>query len=346
MFYVELSGTPYEIGYQLGEATKLAIASALDLVTTKFRHWDDARLSEAWRRHMAYTERLMPDLAEEIRGVADGSGVPFKWVYLANFYASLRAANEGCSNVIFTETPDGPLLGKANDLPATEGKRAGLCLVRPNGGMALLATSWPGTVWFAQGINEAGLALGGSSCSATIPPPDACLNVHVQGRYVLSRCETVDQAIALMREITASHRGANWALVDKTGAAAIVEKAGDRMGVRRPDGKRLWCTNHALTPELSPYGMAQGEILKESHDRFDAIDRLTAQSALTLDMMRRTLAYTGQPGALCRYRDDDPVNYETEWACIFRPASGTVEACFSHADRDPWHTFSIANGAS
>ena len=84
----------------------------------------------------------------------------------------------------------------------------------------------------------------------------------------------------------------------------------------------------------------------KSHDRFDAIDRLTAQSALTLDMMRRTLAYTGQPGALCRYRDDDPVNYETEWACIFRPASGTVEACFSHADRDPWHTFSIANGAS
>ena len=46
-----------------------------------------------------------------------------------NFYASLRAAHEGCSNIIFTETPDGPLLGKNNDLPVGEEKHAGACLV-------------------------------------------------------------------------------------------------------------------------------------------------------------------------------------------------------------------------
>ena len=62
--------------------------------------------------------------------------------------------------------------------------------------------------------------------------------------------------------------------------------------------------------------------------------------------MRRVLACTEQPGAVCRYRDTDPVNYETEWAFILRPAIGTVEMCFSHADRDPWRTFTIARGAS
>ena len=344
MFFVEIAGTPYEMGYQLGSATKLAIASTLDLVTKSFRHWDDARFKSARERHMAYTEKRMPDLVEEIRGLADGSGFPFKWLYLASFYASLRAANGGCSNIIFTETPDGPLLGKANDLPVSEGKHAGVCLVRPKDGMTWLALSWPGTVWFGQGINEAGLALGGSSCSAGIPPPDECFNPHLLGRYVLSRCETVDQAIGLLRETTAPQWGANWALLDKTGAAAVVEKAGDLMGIRRPDGKRLWCTNHALTRELRPHGKAAGEVLKETHERFDAIDRLTCRAAPSLELMRETLAYNGRPGALCRYGDDDPLKNETEWACILQPAKARAEVCFSHADRDPWHSFSIARG--
>ena len=344
MFFVEISGTPYEMGYQLGSATKLAIASTLDYLTKRFRHWDDAQFESARERHMAYTEKLMPDLVEEIRGIADGSGFAFKWIYLANFYASLRAANEGCSNIIFTETPDGPLLGKANDLPVSEGKHAGLCLVRPKDGMAWLALSHPGRTSFGQGINEAGLAIGGSSCSAAIPAPDECLNPHMLGRYVLSRCETVDQAIELLKEITASQRGANWALLDKSGAAAIVEKAGDLIGIRRPDEKRLCCTNHALTPELRPHGKAEGETLKETHERFDAIDRLTRRAPPSLQLMRETLAYNGRPGALCRYGDDDPLKYETEWAFILQPAKGKAEVCFSHADRDPWHSFSIARG--
>ena len=346
MFYAELSGTPYEIGYQLGAATKLAIPPVLDLVTRRFKHWNNADLEAARQRYMTYTEERMPELVEEIRGVADGSGFPFKWIYLANFYATMRAAVDGCSNIIFSDTPDGPMLGKASDPPATEGKFAGICLVRPRNGMAMLAMSWPGTVWFAQGINEAGLALGGSSCRATIPRPEQFFDVHLQGRYVLSRCATVDEAIALLDTIKACDRGTNWALVDKTGAAAVVEKAGDLMGVRRPEGKRVWCTNHGVTPELKPHTKAKGDILKESRDRFDAIERLTAGAALGLDTMRRVLACTEQPGAVCRYRDTDPVNYETEWAFILRPAIGTVEMCFSHADRDPWRTFTIARGAS
>ncbi len=344
MFFAKLSGTPYEMGHQLGCATRLAIASTLDYLTKSFRHWDNAQFQRARERHMAYTEKRMPDLVEEIQGIADGSGFPFKWLYLANFYASLGAANAGCSNIIFTETPDGPLLGKTNDLPASEGKHAGMCLVRPKGGMAWLAFSLPGTVWFAQGINEAGLALGGSSCGAAIPPPAECFNPHLLGRYVLSRCETVDQAIALLKKNSASKWGANLALLDKTGAAAVVEKAGDFTGVRRPEGKRLWCTNHALTPELGPHGNAAGEVLKETHERFDAIDRLTSRAAPSLELMREVVAYNGRPGALCRYGDDDPLQYETEWTCILQPAKGMAEVCFSHADRDPWRRFSIARG--
>ena len=46
MSYVEIS---CEIGYQLGEATKLAMPSTLDFVTRRLKHWDDARLGEGRR---------------------------------------------------------------------------------------------------------------------------------------------------------------------------------------------------------------------------------------------------------------------------------------------------------
>lgn len=341
MYYVEASGTPYEIGYQTGQATRLAVASTLDLMTKQFRHWDEARFRRARERHMAYTEKRCPELVEEVAGLADGAGIPFRWAYLANFYASMRAGHEGCSNFIFTETPDGPLLAKTNDLPAHEGKHGMVRLIRPKGGMSVLSTPWIGTVWRGSGMNEAGLAIGGSSCSTQVPQPEEFMNPHAVSGTVLARAETVEDAVALLGSLVVSSWGGNFALVDRTGAAAIVEKAGTLQGVRRATEARLWCANHALTPELSAHRVENPPALAESRERYEAIDRLTREAPLTADLARSVMAYNGRPGALCRYGDDDPLRYETEFAALFAPARGFAEFCFSHADRDPWHRFSL-----
>ena len=341
MFYVEASGTPYEIGRQLGEQTKLAIANSLDMLAARFRHWDDRQFREARERHMAYTERRLPELVEETQGIADGSGVEFRWIYLANFYASMRFALEGCSNLIFTGSADGPILARTCDLPRAEGKHAGLALVRPEGGPAVLATYWPGTTWRGSGINEAGLAVGGSSCSAAVPMPEESMNPHALPTWVLSRAESVADAIALLESVDAQPWGANHALVDGGGDAAIVEKAGAYQALRRSDGGRLWCTNHALTAELARFAIEDPERRAESTARFAAIERLSAEGAPGAELARSVLAYTGRPGALSRYGDDDPRGNETAWAFIARPGAGELQACFSHPDRDPWHSFGL-----
>ncbi len=341
MFFAKASGTPYEMGRQLGEQTKLAIANTLDMLVARFRHWDDAQFERARERHVAYTERHAPELVEEAQGIADGSGVELRWIYLASFYASMRGALEECSNFIFTDSPDGPILARTCDLPKHEGKHAGLALVRPEGGMAVLATHWPGTTWRGSGINEAGLALGGSSCAANVPTPDECMNPHALPTWVLSRAETTAEAIALFASVHAQPWGANHAIVDASGDAAIIEKAGEHQAVRRPQGGRLWCTNHALTDELSRFAIDDPERRAESTARFDAIDRLIARGAPGTELAREVLAYTGRPGALSRYGDDDPVGSETAWAFIARPAAGELEVCFSHPDRDPWRPFTL-----
>ncbi len=341
MFHVEASGTPYEIGRQIGEATKLAIGATLDMLVTRFRHWDDAQFERTREQHMAYTERRAPELIEEAQGIADGSGVDFRWIYLASFYASMQRGLDGCSNLIFTQSADGPILARTCDLPAHEGKHAGLALVRPEGGMAVLASTWPGTTWRGTGINEAGLAVGGSSCSADVEQPPECMNPHAIPTLVLARAESVSEAIALLDSLASPRWGANYALVDASGDAAIVEKAGLHQAVRRPEGGRLWCTNHSLTAEMAPFAINVPEKMAESQDRFDAIGRLSGSGEPGLDTAREVLSYAGRPGAICRYADDDALGNQTEWAFIARPAAGVLEACFSHPDRDPWHRFAL-----
>jgi isopenicillin-N N-acyltransferase-like protein len=341
MFYVEAAGTPYEIGHTIGEATKLAIGNSLDMLAARFRHWDKAQFERVREQNMAYTERHAPELVEETRGIADGSGVDFRWIYLANFYASMRRGLDGCSNLIFSESPDGPVLARTCDLVATEGKHAGLALVRPEGGMAVLAGTWPGTTWRGTGINEAGLAVGGSSCSADVPEPAEYLNPHAIPTLVLARAESVSDAIALLETIVSPQWGANYAMVDASGDAAIVEKAGTHQAVRRAEGGRLWCTNHSQTAALTPFAIDDPERLRESRERYEAIGRLSAEGVPGVGGAREVLSYTDRPGAVCRYADDDPLGYQTEWAMVARPADGVLEACFSHPDRDRWHEFSL-----
>jgi len=341
VFYVEASGSPYEIGRQIGEATKLAIANSLDMLTARFRHWGEAQFERARERQMAYTEQRAPELVEEARGIADGAGVDFRWIYLASFYASMRRGPDGCSNLIFTHSPDGPVLARTCDLPAHEGKHAGLALVRPEGGMAVLAGTWPGTTWRGTGINEAGLAVGGSSCSADVPEPPECMNPHALPTLVLARAESVADAIALLGSLVSPRWGANYALVDASGDAAVVEKAGTHQAVRRPEDGRLWCTNHSVSEAMAPFAIDDPEKLAESRDRFKAIGRLSGKDEPGVECARTVLSYTGRPGAVCRYADEDPRGNQTEWAFIARPADGVLEACFSHPDRDPWHEFAV-----
>ncbi len=343
MFFLEVSGTPYEMGLQAGRASRLAIGSTIDLLCGRFRKWGDGVFEKAREKHMAFTEKLCPELVEEVKGIADGSGFAFEWVYLASFYASMINYDEGCSNMVFTSTTDGPLLLKTNDLPVHEGKHALVKLKRPASGYATLSMAFAGTVWTGAGINEAGLAAGGSSCSARVPVPDEYINPHSLHHYILSRAGSVKEALELMRGVSLPPWGANIALADSSGDAAVVEKAGSLQGVRRPEpgSGALWCANHSVSEELTSYRIENLERLEESRERYEAMERFSGKKPHSAKLLKEAAAWSGRPGALCRYGGDDPLKYETESAGIFYPAKKKIEVCFTHADRDPWFEFSF-----
>lgn len=341
MFFYSTHGSPYEMGKQTGQAAALAIGSMLDYLTRQFRDWDLKKFEEIRRERMAYTEKIYPELVEEIQGIADGSGFPFHLIYLMNFYAVIRPGKESCSNIIFPNTPDGPLLAKTNDLPVNEGHRSGVRRIVPDNGPALLGSTFPGTVWCAPALNELGLAMGASSCAARVDAPADMLSPHVLTRYVLSRAGTTQEALAVLESVDIPPWGLNLALVDRSGDAVIVEKAGTHQSVRRANGAPIFCTNHSCADAMSEYAIHSPAVMTESHDRFNAIGNIIHRGEPGVGLLKKVVAFAEQPGAVCRSGDVDPLGYETEFSCILHPAAGKAEFCFSRADRDPWREFPL-----
>lgn len=344
MFYSENIGTPRELGFQFGRDIALQIGSMLDYLTKGFRHWDAKAIAKARDANMALTERTYPDLMEELEGIAEGSQISLESLYLMNFYALLRHGNEGCSNLILPRTEEGPLLLKTNDLPVHEGHHGGVRSIRPKGGMAMVFTTCPGTVWAGSGVNEAGLAMGGSSCAAKVPRPPEVLSPHLVIRKVLGEATTVREAIAILKEMPVTPWGLNLAIVDRHENATILEKAGGLQGERVSRGDPIFCANHALTAELAPFREMTAGQLQESEERFAAMQRLTEAGSMDNRLAKGVAAYGGRPGALSRYGDDDPLGYETEYAAILYCRDPHAEICFSHAERDPWRTFCLPTG--
>ncbi|HNS32743.1 MAG TPA: C45 family autoproteolytic acyltransferase/hydrolase [bacterium] len=339
MFFMELSGTGYEMGYQAGKLSRLAIGATIDLLAKGFRRWDNEQFTSARKKYMSFTEKICPELIEEIQGMADGSGFPFQWLYLANFYALMKESREGCSNIVFTQSGSGPMMAKTNDLPVHEGKHSIVKLKRPRNGYASLSVSWAGTVWGGAGINEAGLAVGGSSSSSSVQAPDNPIDPHCLNYCLLTRAGSVAEAVDLLKDIPLTARGANIPLADRSGDAVVVEKAGNLQYLRRPVDGVLWCTNHSLSGEMAPYRADNPARLNESMERYAAIENLIREKPRDAGLLKKIVAYNRRPGALCRYGDDDPLKYETEWAGIFHPSRQEIEVCFTHADRDPWVGF-------
>ena len=79
---VVVAGTPYEMGYALGHLMKQEVRGQLERFLSATQRaekglYSDARLDAAWAATAPYTH---PRFVEELRGLADGAGVPFDTV--------------------------------------------------------------------------------------------------------------------------------------------------------------------------------------------------------------------------------------------------------------------------
>lgn len=265
---IETRGTPYQVGHQIGTAA----GRSLRAMHAQAR----AEYAAQWHRLLGWsapfraaTEQRLPNVMAELRGCAQGAGIPLDDLFLLSveelLYEEVRGASarrawvgprektKGCSDLAAAPpaTVDGHVwLAHNNDLGREALDHLFVTHFRVEGEPAILAVT-VGGLFISIGLNDAGLSLTGNQLNAN----DSRLGVPrlLIVRDILAQ-KTLEAALAsaLLPERASSYNNiigsADGRIVNAEGSAtaAALTWSGEHHGA-------LAHTNHYLAPEMLKY---------------------------------------------------------------------------------------------
>lgn len=310
---LDVSGGPAEIGAAHGESERERIRQYAD----RFLGWlisgASVRLTEEslwakWAPQVAVNERLAPNLIQEMRGIARGSGVPFERIFLLNSQLDVlsfrylpMAANFGCSTfAVVSEAETGhTLVGQTYDMPEFLQDYLLLLRLKPSDGPNQLVFTFAGLVG-ACGLNEAGI---GVSINYLSPLDVGLGRLHsVVVRQILA---ARNLAGALVPPVVPPRAGgAHYLVADQDGTVLSIETTGKRHSVFLPQTAAIWHTNHYLATELKEREFIRETSIGSSLARYAALTRFFHESGdkLTLSRLQElTRNHASFPQSICAH---------------------------------------------
>lgn len=203
---VVVSGTPYEMGYAFGRLMKDETKQCMKAWLTAARRADpkncsDAALDAAWKAVAPHTHERFK---QELRGVAEGSGVPYESIVRTHMVPVVGSYS--CSGVACwgSATKDGHLL-QIRNLDFTVGAGLEDCpaivIYRPENGIPHASVTVAGCIGANTGMNAEGVVLGEKGESPSKERPYDLNGIHFLAlfRDVLNDARDLGQAVDMIR---------------------------------------------------------------------------------------------------------------------------------------------------
>jgi hypothetical protein len=224
--YVE--GEPYELGRQHGELLREPVRQMVTQLLGHFRNYlkiplvrslaANWWLDGAWNQARPF---LPKDYREELRGLADGSGVPLKELERLH---SIPDRTYACSGLAAwgKATTDGRLIHTRNldwNIEAGIQRHAAVFVVRPRGKHAYVSAGWAGFLGVLTGVNEQGLSIGQIGAETDDLWYRGVPMVFLM-RQVLEDSDDLDEAVRLITDAPRTV-GVNYVLADAQERRAV-----------------------------------------------------------------------------------------------------------------------------
>jgi len=322
MKVLTLRGSAFERGCALGAAYAELIAQRAQTWAeplTRFRGWDRQRLEQVAGNMLRYMLEHTPELMEEMRGVAEATGLGLEEIFYLNCEPAITFVGRGpegggsCSNWVALTSDCGPMLGKTEDMgfyPGINVDRVfAIHQVAPTAGLRYVVAARPGFTWASAGINEAGLAIGQSSGPWGPGQDGRGVSYCHLVKHLLQFCATTGDAVPELFRLASAGKGYIFMLADLLGAFSCVEKWGEKTAVRRPEDGRLFCSNLFMHPTmqfLPPRYDAENAQARYHH--LAALYR-AAQGRYSEAFMKQVLTYHADVGSICRHGTDTPADF-------------------------------------
>ncbi len=343
MTVIRATGTPFERGRAIGRGLGEAIEHSLAFVHRYLDvHGVGAHgLDHVVAPYVAAAEDALPQLVEQLRGMAEGAEQPFNMIVAANAFeeiygqVELRVGDlaplERCTDVVL-QGPEGPLLGHTEQWYAGDEGAVGIVLDVPDDGPALLAPVVAGTLPLV-GVNEHGVAVGTMSLSAR----DERIGIPrvFVGRDVLDARDAADATARASRPGRAGGYSYQFAFPD--GGSLVVETTASRGSVMATNAH----TNHALDPSVAEVTFPPSSW---SRDRLSRASTLASTAEPTMDGVIAILAdHDGAPESICAHPDpaDGDEASTILFAMVAEPARRSLTIASGHACTGTFETFKL-----
>lgn len=318
---IEVSGSPYERGRSHGEMCKELVSGAIsahfDFLRDAFARTTGISLARkdvvaVSDRYVPAAENYCPDLVEEVRGIADGAGIPFDEVFSLNCFIDVADLVRpalmpnllfGCTTFGVYDMHDNTgnaFIGQTFDTKdALQDFVIGLKVSGSGLPTAVLPT-FAGVVGCA-GLNEYGVAvcinhLEASDTRPGVPYPFVVRKILEQ----VGLADAISVAVNCERAC-----GTNYLLADSTPEMFSLEtSAGQHEVIYAFDGYTCHA-NHYLSMRLKPFEKySQGSSIV----RFSRGYKLARQASKSEDSLEALMALSrdhgGRPSSICVHPDE------------------------------------------
>lgn len=319
--YIEIEGTSYEIGFQHGQHFREQILRSIACYEQMFMDYSDL----SWDRSKVLSRRFIPviqeynqDYLDEIRGVAEGSGLDFEDILALNCRSELVFVGKefdkvegGCTSIgVSADVGANGNAYLAHNWDWKTSQRSSMVMMKirqKNGKPTIFMVTEAGIIG-KTGFNSAGVCLYLNALSTN--QASAGLPLHIAMRGTLD-CETLAEAIQAATKMPLGCC-ANFMIGHKNGECIDLEIENDDFDVLYPKEGIVVHTNHFISPRLplAPRKDTTKYKLPDSFVRLGRADKLMrkklqqSKSGITeKDIMEVLSDHVEYPSSICRHDD-------------------------------------------
>jgi isopenicillin-N N-acyltransferase-like protein len=359
MRVLDISGSFYEMGKQHGEAFYDEIHKFTEdrIKLSSSDKWTGRNLSREAVLALADAcveehEKYAPELMEELRGMADATGLSLGALIINNGFTDFidtvyavgdltqkaktpQYAEDNCTSFLVSKeaAADGQaMFGQTWDMHETATPNVILLRGKPDNAPAFLSFTITGCVGMI-GMNEHGIAVGINNIMA------ADGQVGVTWTFVVRKMlmqDNIDAALSCL--IDAKLAGAhNYLLMDKHGRGYNIEAMSTRLHIDQLDKESIVHTNHCLIPQNRDVERERAaESLANSKQRLSRAQDILEQKGITPEVLMEVT----RDDEVCQ-RSHAPMHVESSGAAIMRPATGDFWAVWGLPPENEYEHFTI-----
>lgn len=309
---VLVTGTSYEQGIIQGRALRETILHNIQEVRKKMKKdgVDSERYYRFVRRNAEFMEKNHLEIWEEMKGIAEGSGISFEDILMLNIpaYFMTQYLGQECSMIMARgrATSDGLTYVIKNRDMSTYIEQAVIEREYSNG-LKIVEVNGAGTVTYpASGMNSFGLGVATTGFWSEKASPDletiASSHIFVNVHLILKNCRTAREALEYVKG-SPRMNGLNIILVDSQDAF-LVEMTKDRIQVEEDTGNGiLFRTNHYISSEFQAFNPEE-EKYPSTYFRYRRIKELLEKQYGKIrfqDLFRIMSDHKNGGNAICRH---------------------------------------------